>query len=96
MSSPMARPETTAGSPTRRIPGSGSSATSTTARARPSPSRSLFAEIGGFDRRYLPAYYEDADLAFEVRSRGLRVVYQPASRVVHTEGVTWVVTPVEV
>ena len=50
--------------------------------------RSLFVEIGGFDRRYLPAYYEDADLAFEVRSRGLRVVYQPASRIMHTEGVS--------
>ena len=47
----------------------------------------LFREVG-FDERYMPAYYEDADLCFEVRRRGLRVVYEPASVVVHHEGVT--------
>jgi GT2 family glycosyltransferase len=50
--------------------------------------RSLFESIGGFDTRYAPAYYEDTDLAFEVRARGKRVLYQPASRVVHLEGIT--------
>lgn len=50
--------------------------------------RELFAELGGFDARYAPAYYEDTDLAFAVRARGLRVLYQPASVVVHCEGVT--------
>ena len=50
--------------------------------------RALFAELGGFDTRYAPAYYEDTDLAFAVRARGLRVLYQPASRVVHVEGAT--------
>lgn len=49
---------------------------------------SLFREVGGFDRRYAPAYYEDTDLAFAVRAHGRRVLYQPASRVVHLEGVT--------
>lgn len=48
----------------------------------------LFRELDGFDVRYAPAYYEDTDLAFAVRRRGLRVLYQPASRVVHLEGVT--------
>ncbi|MBD9469895.1 glycosyltransferase [Pseudoxanthomonas sp. PXM01] len=48
----------------------------------------LFRELGGFDTRYAPAYYEDTDLAFAVRARGLRVLYQPASRVVHLEGIT--------
>jgi len=50
--------------------------------------RVLFAELGGFDARYAPAYYEDTDLAFAIRDRGRHVLYQPASRVVHVEGVT--------
>lgn len=50
--------------------------------------RTLFERLGGFDTRYAPAYYEDTDLAFAVRDAGLRVVYQPASRVVHVEGGT--------
>jgi GT2 family glycosyltransferase/glycosyltransferase involved in cell wall biosynthesis len=48
----------------------------------------LFASLGGFDRRYAPAYYEDTDLAFAVRASGLRVLYQPAARVLHDEGAT--------
>lgn len=50
--------------------------------------RALFERLGGFDTRYAPAYYEDTDLAFAVRAAGLRVVYQPASVVVHDEGAT--------
>lgn len=50
--------------------------------------RALFAAVGGFDTRYAPAYYEDTDLAFAVRAAGRRVVYQPASRVIHAEGAT--------
>ena len=50
--------------------------------------RALFAEVGGFDRHYAPAYYEDTDLAFAVRAAGRRVLYQPAARVVHDEGAT--------
>lgn len=48
----------------------------------------LFHKLGGFDRRYAPAYYEDTDLAFTVRKYGLRVVYQPQSVVYHIEGAT--------
>lgn len=48
--------------------------------------RALFLELGGFDTRYAPAYYEDTDLAFKVRAAGRRVLVQPASRVVHDEG----------
>jgi len=47
---------------------------------------SLFDEIGRFDERYVPAYYEDTDLCFKVRSRGYRTVVQPASEIVHFEG----------
>ncbi len=48
----------------------------------------LWREIGGFDERFAPAYYEDTDLAFSVRQRGCRVLYQPLSVVVHFEGVS--------
>jgi O-antigen biosynthesis protein len=50
--------------------------------------RALFVELGGFDTRFAPAYYEDTDLAFAVRAYRRRVLYQPASRVVHAEGAT--------
>jgi GT2 family glycosyltransferase/glycosyltransferase involved in cell wall biosynthesis len=50
--------------------------------------RSLFAQLGGFDQRYSPAYNEDSDLAFAVRAAGRNVYYQPASVVVHHEGVS--------
>lgn len=46
----------------------------------------LWKEIGGFDDYFAPAYCEDSDLAFEVRNRGYKVVYQPLSVVVHFEG----------
>ncbi|MDH3522125.1 MAG: glycosyltransferase [Acidobacteriota bacterium] len=48
----------------------------------------LFRELGGFDERYAPGYYEDVDLAFRVRASGLRVEYEPAARVYHLEGGT--------
>lgn len=48
--------------------------------------KDLWREIGGFDERYAPAYYEDTDLAFEVRRFGKKVIYQPASVIVHFEG----------
>ncbi|MGC9239954.1 MAG: glycosyltransferase, partial [Acidithiobacillus sp.] len=48
--------------------------------------RSLFLNLGRFDERYVPAYYEDTDLAFRVREAGYAVYYQPESRVVHYEG----------
>ena len=47
--------------------------------------RYLFNEIK-FDSRYSPAYYEDVDLAFSVRSLGYKVVYQPRSSLLHFEG----------
>lgn len=50
--------------------------------------KSLWEEIGGFDKRYIPAYYEDTDFAFEVRNHGYKVMYQPKSEVVHLEGIS--------
>jgi GT2 family glycosyltransferase/glycosyltransferase involved in cell wall biosynthesis len=48
----------------------------------------LFRKLGGFDERYAPGYYEDTDLAFAVRRLGLSVYYEPASLVVHCEGIS--------
>ncbi|MDW7710828.1 MAG: glycosyltransferase family 2 protein [Deferrisomatales bacterium] len=50
--------------------------------------RDLFERIGGFDRRFAPAYWEDTDLCFALRKLGFHVLYQPASVVVHFEGVS--------
>ena len=50
--------------------------------------RWLWDEICGFDERFIPAYCEDSDLAFTVRQKGYKVVYQPASIVVHFEGIS--------
>ena len=47
--------------------------------------RQLFEQLGGYDERYTLAYYEDADLAFELRRLGYRVLYQPRSSVFHQE-----------
>jgi GT2 family glycosyltransferase/2-polyprenyl-3-methyl-5-hydroxy-6-metoxy-1,4-benzoquinol methylase len=51
-------------------------------------STKLWREVGGFDERFLPMYYEDVDLCFEARERGWRVLYEPAAVVVHVEGAT--------
>ncbi|MEE4174071.1 MAG: glycosyltransferase [Xanthomonadales bacterium] len=50
--------------------------------------RDLWESLEGFDERYLPAYYEDTDLAFRVRERGLKVYVQPRATIIHFEGVS--------
>lgn len=50
--------------------------------------KEIFDQLGGFDRRFAPAYYEDVDLCFGARSLGYKVMYQPASRLIHYEGAT--------
>ncbi len=50
--------------------------------------KSIFDELGGFDEYYLPAYFEDSDLALKIRDKGYRVIYQPLSTVIHYEGIT--------
>jgi glycosyltransferase involved in cell wall biosynthesis len=47
--------------------------------------RDLFARLGGFDERYAPAYYEDADLCLGLRRLGYRTIYQPGAVVRHHE-----------
>lgn len=50
--------------------------------------RAVFGRLGGFDERYVPAYFEDTDLCFRLRAMGLKTLYQPRSQVVHHEGVS--------
>lgn len=50
--------------------------------------KDLWNQIGGFDELFAPAYCEDSDLAFQVRKLGYRVMYQPASIVIHYEGIS--------
>jgi GT2 family glycosyltransferase len=50
--------------------------------------RDVWESLGGFDEAFVPAYAEDADLAFRVRDRGLRTVVQPLSQLLHFEGVS--------
>ncbi|QSR89725.1 glycosyltransferase [Methylacidiphilum caldifontis] len=47
--------------------------------------RDLWERLGGYDPRYVPAYYEDSDLCLGLWSLGYKVVYQPASVVFHYE-----------
>ncbi len=46
----------------------------------------LWREIGGFDERFSPGYWEDVDLCFAARARGFEVMYEPRSLVIHLEG----------
>jgi O-antigen biosynthesis protein len=50
--------------------------------------KELWDKIKGLDERYVPAYFDDSDLAFSIRNQGYKVVYQPLSKVVHYEGLT--------
>ena len=50
--------------------------------------REAWQQCGGFDTRYYPAYYEDADLCLELRRRGWRTLATTASRVRHRRSVS--------
>lgn len=50
--------------------------------------KNIWAEMGGFDEAFRPAYCEDTDLAFRIRDAGYEVWYQPLSCVIHFEGAT--------
>jgi GT2 family glycosyltransferase len=45
--------------------------------------KDFWREVGGFDQRFDPGCYEDVDLCFEARRRGLRAMYAPRAGVVH-------------
>jgi GT2 family glycosyltransferase len=48
-------------------------------------SRALFDQLGGFDQRFAPAYYEETDLCMRIRAAGYRVVYEPTIQLRHFE-----------
>lgn len=50
--------------------------------------KDLWEQLNGFDERYIPAYYEDTDLAYSIRALGYKIQYQPLSVVTHFEGVS--------
>jgi GT2 family glycosyltransferase len=47
---------------------------------------SVFDSLGGFDPVFGRGYFEDVDLCFSLAGRGLRVLYEPQSRVTHMRG----------
>jgi len=49
----------------------------------------MFAELGGFDPLYHPAYCEDTDLSYRAWRRGWKIIYEPASVIYHRVGATW-------
>ena len=50
--------------------------------------KELFEQLKGFDETFKPGYYEETDLCLAIREMGYKVIYQPASVIVHFEGVT--------
>lgn len=45
----------------------------------------LFQSFGGFDERYLPAYYEETDYCVNLWKAGYKVIYEPRAAVTHFE-----------
>lgn len=54
--------------------------------------RDAWEELGGFDSRYYPAYYEDVDFALRLKQKGWSVWYQPVSRVRHVRSASTVLS----
>jgi O-antigen biosynthesis protein len=50
--------------------------------------RLQFLQLGGFDLRYDPAYYEDSDLCLRLLDQGFKTVLQTDSHVTHIENAT--------
>jgi len=49
-------------------------------------SKSIWQSVGGFCEDYIPAYFEDTDLCFAIRSLGFKTIFSPLSIVIHIEG----------
>ncbi len=47
--------------------------------------KALFDRLGGYDRQFEPAYYEDADLCLQLRALGYATVYEPRFEIIHFE-----------
>jgi GT2 family glycosyltransferase len=46
--------------------------------------RAVWDEVGGFDERYFPAYFEDVDFSLSLGSRGYGTRYEPTAVLVHS------------
>lgn len=51
-------------------------------------SKKKWLTIGGFDRLFYPAYWEDIDLSFQARQRGWQVLFEPKAVVDHNHETT--------
>ncbi len=50
--------------------------------------KKIWDELGGFDQKFTPAYYEDTDICVRARSKGYKVYYCHDSEIIHAEGGT--------
>lgn len=50
--------------------------------------KSKFLQIGGFDKRYYPAYWEDIDLSWQARKKGWKVLFEEKALVHHNHETT--------
>jgi hypothetical protein len=46
--------------------------------------RGVWDEVGGFDERYFPAYFEDVDFSLSLGARGYGTRYEPAALLIHS------------
>jgi GT2 family glycosyltransferase len=48
--------------------------------------RSAYLEVGGFDSRFYPAWYEDVDFCKQLRSAGWKIFFDPTAQFLHEGG----------
>jgi GT2 family glycosyltransferase len=48
--------------------------------------REAFDDVGGFDESFFPAWYEDVDFCFRLRSAGWEIYFAPRARFIHAGG----------
>jgi len=48
--------------------------------------RAAYHEVGGFDSRFHPAWYEDVDFCKQLKSAGWRIYFDPTARFLHEGG----------
>lgn len=58
--------------------------------------RSAWEEIGGFDERFWPVWFEDVDFCARMRAAGHLVRYEPGARAVHRGGHSVGAIPLEI
>ena len=51
--------------------------------------RDLFLKLGGFDRVYSPAYFEDLDLGYRAWKSGYKLLWEPDSVIIHNHGMSY-------